>query len=100
MCSSPKPKRSVSTKTVNSSIGVLASMSSDKRISFAERANQASEKRIKAKQLKREEQHRINKLTVKKRIAQSKKTNTNKNKSWLYCLLNAPLSEIMRKLVS
>lgn len=75
-------------------------MSSDKRFSFSERANQASEKRIKAKQLKREEQHRINKLTVKKRVPQRKKANTNKSQSWLYWLLNAPFNELMRKLVS
>lgn len=43
MCSTPKPKRRVKSKTVNSSVGILSSMSNEKRFSFAERANQASE---------------------------------------------------------
>lgn len=99
MCSSPKPKRRVKAKTANRG-GILASMSSDKRRSFAERANQASDRRIEAKQLKRETQHRINKFTVKKSPPQNIKTKANINQSWLYWLLNAPFSELMRKLVS
>jgi histone acetyltransferase (RNA polymerase elongator complex component) len=100
MCSSPKPKRKIKAKTANSG-GILASMSSDKRLSFAERANQASDRRLEAQQLKREEeQHRINQLTVKKRPQQSVKTKNHANQSWFYWLLNAPFSELMRKLVS
>jgi hypothetical protein len=90
----------VKAKTANSSVGVLASMSSDTRLNFAERANQASDRRIEAKQLKREEQHSINKLAVKKHIPQSVKTKNNTSQSWFYWLLNAPFSELMRKLVS
>ncbi|MDX2367450.1 MAG: hypothetical protein QNK36_03450 [Colwellia sp.] len=100
MCSTPKPKRRVKAKTTKSSVGILSSMSSEKRLSFADRANQASDRRIEAKQLKREEQHRINKLTVTKRHPQNKKAKTNVNQSWLYWLLNTPFSELMRKLVS
>lgn len=100
MCSLPKTKRRVKAKTANSSVGILSSMSSEKRLSFAERANQASERRIEAKQLKREAQHRINKLIVKKPHPQNVKTKTNKNQSWFYWLLSASFSELMRKLVS
>ncbi|MDX2368606.1 MAG: hypothetical protein QNK36_09435 [Colwellia sp.] len=100
MCSSPKPKRRVKAKTANSSVGILSSMSREKRLSFADRANQASERRIEAKQLKNEARDRINKLIVNKRHPQNKKAKTNVNQSWFYWLLNAPFSELMRKLVS
>lgn len=100
MCSTPKPKRRVKTKTANSSVGILSSMSSEKRLNFADRANQASDLRVEAKQLKREAQHRIHKLTVKKSNPQAVKAKTNKNQSWLYWLFNAPFSELMRKLIS
>lgn len=100
MCSSPKPRRRVNAKTVNSSIGILSSMSSAKRLSFANRANQASDRRIEAKQLKREAQHHTNKLIVKKPYPQNVKTKTHNNQSWFYWLLNAPFRELMRKLVS
>lgn len=99
MCSTPKPKRRVKSKTVNNSVGILSSMSNEKRFSFAERANQASERHIGAKQLKHEEQHHINKLIVTKPHSQNVKAKTNKNQSWLYWLLNAPFSELMRKLI-
>jgi hypothetical protein len=98
MCSTPKPKRKIKAKTANSSVGILSSMNSEKRLRFAERANQASDRRIEAQQLKREAQHRINKLKVKKPHPQNVKTN--KNQSWFYWLLNAPFSELMRKLVA
>lgn len=100
MCSTPKPKRKIKAKTANSSVGILSSMSSEKRLRFAERANQASDRRIEAQQLKREAQNRINKLKVKKPHPLNVKTKTNKNQSWLYWLLNAPFSELMRKLVA
>ena len=100
MCSSPKPKRRVKAKKVNNSVGILSSMSSEKRLNFADRANQASDRRIEAKQLTRAAQHRVNKLIVKKPHPQNVKTKTNKNQSWFYWLLNAPFSELMRKLVA
>ena len=100
MCSTPKPKRSVQVKKANNRASILGSMNSEQRQRFSQRANQASERRIEAKQLKLEKHHRTNKSIVKKSSVTTNKTNTNKNKSWLYCLLNAPLSEIMRKLVS
>lgn len=43
MCSSPKPKRRVKAKKSNTSVGVLSSMSNEKRLCFAGRANQASD---------------------------------------------------------
>ncbi|MBL4899164.1 MAG: hypothetical protein JKX76_05875 [Colwellia sp.] len=100
MCSTPRPKRRVNAKKTNSGVGILSSMSSEKRLCFADRANQASNRRIEMKQLKREEQYRINKLTVKKTRQKKIKAKTNTNQSWLYWLLNAPFSELMRKLVS
>lgn len=100
MCSSPKPKRRVKAKKANTSVGVLSSMTSEERLCFADRANQASERRIEVKQLKREAQNHINKMAVKKRHPQNKKAKTNANQSWLYWLLNAPFSDLMRKLVS
>ncbi|MEY8213505.1 MAG: hypothetical protein RPR97_03370, partial [Colwellia sp.] len=87
-------------KTANSSVGILSSMSSEKRLNFADRANQASDRRVKAKQLKHEEQHRTNKLIVKNPHSQNVKAKTNKNQYWLYWLFNAPFSELMRKLIS
>jgi len=100
MCSTPKPKRRVNAKKTNSTVGILSTMSSEKRLSFAECANQASDRRIEAKRLKREEQFRINKLTVKKTRPKNIKAKTNINQSWLFWLLNTPFSELMRKLVS
>jgi len=100
MCSSPKSKRRVIAKKTNSSVGILSTMSSEKRLSFAECANQASDRRIEAKRLKREERYSINKLTVKKNHSQNIKAKTNANQSWLYWLINAPFSELLRKLVS
>ena len=84
MCSSPKPKRTIKAKKANSRVGILSSMSNEKRLSFADRANQASDRRIEVKQLKREEQHRINKLTIKKHHQQKIKAKTNTDQSWLY----------------
>ena len=100
MCSSPKPKRRVKAKKANTSVGVLSSMTSEERLCFADRANQASERRIEAKQLKSKARDRSNKLTVIKRYPQNKKAKTNANQSWLYWLVSAPFSELMRKLVS
>lgn len=100
MCSTPKPKRRANAKTANNSVSILSAISSEKRLSFADRANQASDRRIEAKQLKRDAQYQINKLIVKKTNSQNKKANTNKNQFWLYWLLNTPFSELMRKLVS
>lgn len=100
MCSSPKPKRRVNAKTTNSRGAILSTMTSKKRLCFADRANQASERRIEAKQLKREAQNHINKMAVKKRHPQNKKAKTNVNQSWLYWLLKASFSETFRKLVS
>jgi len=100
MCSSPKPKRRIKAKIADTSLGVLSSISSEKRLNFAECANQASERRIKAKQLKNEAQNRINTFPLIKRHPKSKKAKTNVNQSWLYQLLNAFFSELMRKLVS
>lgn len=100
MCSTPKPKRRVNAKKAKSSVGILSSMNSKKRQRFAQRANQASDRHIESLKLKREEQYHINKLTIKKSHPQKIKAKTNTNQSWLYWLLNAPFSELMRKLVS
>lgn len=100
MCSVPKPKRRVKARIANTSVGILSSMSSEKRLNFADCANQASDRRIEAKQLKREEKYRINKLIVKKTNAQKITAKNNINQSWLYWLLNTPFRELMRKLIS
>jgi len=100
MCSTPRSKRRVNAKKANGSVGILSSMSSEKRRSFAKRANQANDRRIEVKQLKHEAQHRINKLIITKRHPRNIKAKAKTNQSWLYWLLNAPFSELMRKLVS
>jgi hypothetical protein len=100
MCSAPKPKRRVNAKTGINSVSILSAINSEKRLSFADRANQASDRHIEAKQLKRDAQPQINKLVVKKPHSQNKKAKNNKNQSWLYWLFNAPFNELMRKLVS
>jgi hypothetical protein len=100
MCSSPIPKRRVKARIANTSVGILSSMSSEKRLLFADCANQASERRIKAKQLKSEAQNRINTFPLIKRHPKNNKAKTNVDQSWLYWLLNTSLSELMRKLIS
>ncbi len=52
MCSTPKPKRKVKADKASSSVGILSSMSNEKRQNFAERANRASDRRIEMKKLK------------------------------------------------
>lgn len=93
MCSTPKPKRSVKAKTTHSSVSILSSMNNEKRRNFANRANQASDRRIAA-------QHNINNLMIKKSSSKKTKTKTNTHQPWFYWLLNEPLGELLRKLVS
>ncbi|PCI55678.1 MAG: hypothetical protein COB45_06425 [Gammaproteobacteria bacterium] len=100
MCSTPRSKRRVNAKKANGSVGILSSMSSEKRRSFAKRANQANDRRIEAKQLTREAQHHLNKLTLNNNHPQHIKTKTKTNQFWFYWLLKTPFSELMRKLVS
>ena len=105
MCSTPSPKRRINSKQANGGASILSSISTEKRQSFAERANQASERRIEAVKLKQEAQKRVNKLRGVSISHTHKKTKTNINQFWSFIskfkkLLNAPLNELMRKLVA
>lgn len=98
MCSTPKPKRKIKAKTTHSSIGILSAMSSENRQRFAKRANQANDRRLEIKKLQQEELTRVNNLKVKS-INKNEKAKTNKTQSWLYWLLNASVSDLVRSLV-
>lgn len=91
MCSTPKPKRKVKVKTGNHVVSILAAMSSEKRLRFAQRANQASERRIEKQQAQQAAHKRVTRI-----IEVTTKTNT--EKPWFYWLLSASFSEIMSKL--
>jgi len=103
MCSTPKPKRRVKVKTANASVGILSGMSSEKRQSFAQRANQASARRIEAKKLKHQKQNSMTNISFKRRKSTQKKAKTNKHQFWLFLLiirfLKTPIHDLMRKLV-
>lgn len=97
MCSTPRPKRKVKVKISYSSVGILSSMNSDKRQSFALHANQASDRRIEAQQLKIAEQKRVGKLIT------NKSAKTNEDQFWRFfskitSLLSTPFSKLMRKI--
>jgi len=96
MCSTPKPKRKVKAKVTNDSVGILSSMSSKKRQSFAKRANQASERRIEIEKLKSIKNKSINKQNIKTNTKKKTKTVS----SWLYKLLNTSVSDITNKIAS
>jgi len=100
MCSTPKPKRTIKAKRANNRVSILAAMNSEQRQRFSQRANQASDRRIEKLKRQREEQECDNKVIIKNDTLQKIKTKTKSNQSWLYWLLNAPVSELMRKLVS
>lgn len=107
MCSTPKPKRKIKGKKGNASVGILSSMSSEKRQSFAQRANQASDRRIEAQQLKRAKFDRINKLKVINSLPQNTITKSpqfnnqvkHQNQSGIYWLLSASIGDIFRRFV-
>jgi len=106
MCSTPKPKRRVKVKTANASVGILSGMSSEKRQSFAQRANQASARRIEAKKLKLIELDRIGKSQITSVLPQDSNISLQKsnqlkrqNKSVIYWLLSASVSDIFRRLL-
>ena len=96
MCSTPKPKRKVKAKTTNSSIGILSSMSSEKRREFALRANNASEHRIEIQKLKMLKNKRLNKPNLKSNTKKKAKIVS----SWLYSILNTSVSDIANKVAS
>ena len=96
MCSTPKPKRKVKAKTANSSIGILSSMSSEKRREFALLANNASERRIEIEKLKMVKNKGLNKPNFKANTKKKAKTVS----SWLYNILNTSVSDIVNKITS
>ncbi|MCW8834675.1 MAG: hypothetical protein OQK09_10715 [Colwellia sp.] len=100
MCSTPKPKRKIKAKLSSNSVGILATMSSEKRLRFAQRANQASERRIEAQRIKHKKQRHVNKLNTTVSNSSNQKASKHEKQSWLYWLLDAPFSKFMRKLVS
>jgi len=99
MCSTPKSRNKVKASLTNNSDSILSTISNQKRQSFAQRANQASDRRIEEGKLKREEQ-RVNALkfdTTNQTKNHTLSPLTNVSQHWIYWLLNAPFSELMRK---
>jgi len=95
MCSTPKPKRTVKVKATNNVVGILSSLSCENRREFALQANQASERRFVMQQFAQEKQQRNDKL----KTIDNKKCQVNTTQSWLYWLLDAPLSNLFRSLI-
>jgi len=101
MCSTTKPKRSSQGKALASSTSILATMNSTQRQAFAERANEASDRRVsqlKAMHPRKQEPHNSTKASQLKR--DSLRTHQNRvKKTWLYWLLSAYLMNVMKKII-
>jgi len=98
MCSTPKPKRKVKAKTTNDSVGFLSAISSEKRRTFAKRANIASKRRAEIIKLKQTELTCVANLKTN-HISRDNKAKTNTTQSWLYWLFNTSITELIRSLV-
>ncbi len=94
MCSTPKPKQKVKGKTSTNVVSILSEMNSEKRKQFAERANEASERREVKKQEVILEQIQID----QNKDHASLTKNTMTKKPWHYWLINASFSEIFHTL--
>ncbi len=96
MCSTPKPKRKIKATMTSNSVGILATMSNEKRRSFAKCANQASKRRIEMQTRKVTKQKSLNSNSLKP--SQTKKAIT--LLPWLSQLLMTRISELIHKLAS
>jgi hypothetical protein len=88
MCSTPKPKQKVKGKSVTNVVSILASLDGEARKKFAQRANQAYEHRC---EVKAQEQAPRN-TPIK-----SQKKTKRLQRSWLYWLLSASITEILSR---
>lgn len=93
MCSTPRPKRSMSSSKRQITGSVLANISSEARANFALRANNADERR---QQIIRAEQQiqRSKQKQMLKTLPKQKKT-AQHLKSWKYWLTQASLKEFI-----
>jgi len=96
MCSTPKPKRSSQGKVLASSTSILAAMNSIQRQAFAERANEASERRASKLTFKQEMNQNIHSSTKRHQLKAYK---NNAKDTWFYWLLSASLTDVMQKLI-
>ncbi|TWX64778.1 hypothetical protein ESZ36_18975 [Colwellia demingiae] len=94
MCSTPKPKKKVKGKNSTNVVSILSQMDAEKRKQFAERANEASERREVKKQEAIFQQVQLN---LNKGHA-SLKISTMTSKPWHYWLISASFSEIFHTL--
>ena len=91
MCSTPKPKKAITTSN-NQHIGaILTSIDTDARLRFAQRANLAQLKKDEREQNLRTTNKRQNKILFTAKIVQ---------KDWKYYLLEASFAEIFKKILS
>jgi len=96
MCSTPKPKRSSQRKALTSSTSILAAMNSTQRQAFAERANEASERRASQLSYSKEMNQKIYSST---KHSQLRAHPHGVKKTWLYWILSASLTDVMQKII-
>ncbi len=90
MCSTPRPKAKVKAKNQVKVVSILANLTSEQRLQFAQRSNITCEKRQQIQQQKLAENKRILARRNKKMLIK---------KDWQYWFLNASVSEIFRKVL-
>ncbi len=95
MCSTPKPKQKIKGKISSNVVSILSQMSAEQRKQFAERANEASERREIQKQKTILEQTQID----QNKAHTSLKKNTMTGKPWHYWLISASFSEVFQMLL-
>jgi len=91
MCSTPRPKQKVKGKPYSNVVSILASLDSEARMKFTQRANQASIHRGEIKAQEHAKQVSQKALVIPK-PNKAKKL----QRSWLYWLLSASISDIFR----
>lgn len=98
MCSTPRPKRRVSSIKTQPSGAVLANISKESRTKFAQIANDADERRYQQKMTVKKQQT-ANHLWAKN--TSTKKANMQHRsvkKDWLYWLVSASIKEILARI--
>ena len=95
MCSTPKPKQKVKGKTSTNVVSILSQMNAEKRKQFAERANEASDRR----EVKKQEAILQQVQLGRNKAHAALKKNTMTSKPWHYWLINASFSEVFHALL-
>ncbi len=90
MCSTPKPTKKIKGKVSNNVVSILSQVNAKKRKQFAERANEASERREIIKKTTILKQNKIERA----KDQASLKKNIMMSKPWHYWLIRASFSEI------